>query len=180
MPSSHDETPDDSTPQPDPGQPSDEPGDVPARTSGDRSGDEELDSLSMDAEFLRLVSELDDVPGFRTVHGATRNGAEPRATGPRDWPASAEVEALEEAESHFVPPDPELDLSGDPLRILGWVLVVVGVVGILVGVILMSVLPRYVAGIGGGAVLLGAVVLVWRMPHGRDDHDLTGSDGAVV
>ena len=33
----------------------------------------------------------------------------------RDWPTTPEVEDLEEAESHFVPPDPPLVLGRDPL-----------------------------------------------------------------
>jgi uncharacterized protein (TIGR04206 family) len=177
MPSSPDETPDDSTPQPDDERPAQASSQEGGRPGPGAPGGPQDDALSVDAEFLRLVEELDDVPGFRTFQPRPTPG---RATGPRDWPTSEAVEALEEAESHFSPPDPGLDLSGDPLRIIGWLLVVIGVVGILAGVILMTVLPHFVAPVGGGAVLLGAVILLWRMPRDRPDHDLHGSDGAVV
>ena len=180
MPSGPDETPDDSTPQPGDGRSAEPAPQAAGQQGAGSAGTPQDDALSVDAEFLRLVEELDDVPGFRTFQPRPAGDPRQRAAGPRDWPASEAVEALEEAETHFTPPDPGLDLSGDPLRIIGWLLVVLGVAGILAGVILMTVLPRYVAPVGGGAVLLGAIILLWRMPRDRSDHDLHGSDGAVV
>ncbi|QAY62911.1 hypothetical protein ET495_06265 [Xylanimonas allomyrinae] len=107
-----------------------------------------------------------------------------RTAGPRDWPTTPEVEALEEAESHFAPPDPGPVLtSRDPLATLAWA----GAAGIpllaVVALVVRSFLPGMSvpgwAGPTAALVFLASVaVLVWRMPHRRDpsDHD----DGAVV
>lgn len=143
-----------------------EPSPTPAANS------DEPDSLDIDAEFLRLSAELDDIPGFR-FHGAPPPGHSPQThpAGPRDWPATPEVEALEEAESHFIPPDPELRLDGDPVRVLGWAFVAIGVLGLLVGGILHTVLPTAVLATAGVILVVGVALLLWRMPTERADDD---------
>lgn len=101
-----------------------------------------------------------------------------RASGPRDWPTTPEVEDLEEAESHFVPPDPPLVLGRDPLLTMAWALVVGVPILLLVVLVVVRPYPVIVAQVGGGAFLAGLAILLWRMPHRRDDDD--EGPGAVV
>jgi len=101
-----------------------------------------------------------------------------RASGPRDWPTTPEVEDLEEAESHFVPPDPPLVLGRDPLLTMAWALVVAVPVLLLVVLVVARPYPVVVAQVGGGAFLVGLAILLWRMPHRREDDD--DGPGAVV
>lgn len=101
-----------------------------------------------------------------------------RPTGPRDWPTTPEVEDLEEAESHFVPPDPPLVLGRDPLLTMAWALVVGVPILLLVVLVVARPYPVLVAQVGGGAFLVGLAILLWRMPHRRDDDDR--GPGAVV
>lgn len=100
-----------------------------------------------------------------------------RSSGPRDWPATPEVEAIEEAESHFVPPDPPLVLGRDPLLTMAWSLVVGVPVLLLVLLVVARPFPVVAAQVGGAAFLAGLAVLLWRMPHRRDDDR---GPGAVV
>lgn len=98
--------------------------------------------------------------------------------GPRDWPATPEVEDLEEAESHFTPPDPEVGIGRDPLLTMAWGLVAGVPILLLVGMVVLRPFPTIVAQVAGGLFLAGLAVLVWRMPHRReDDH---AGPGAVV
>jgi len=88
--------------------------------------------------------------------------------GPRDWDAP-------EVEDHFVPPTPPPVLSGEPLLVLAWIAVAVGLIGLAVVVVFhiatSVMVPR-------GLALLAAVgvgVLLWRMPHRREDPDDSGA-----
>jgi hypothetical protein len=103
--------------------------------------------------------------------------------GPRDWPTTPEVEELEDAETHFTPPEPEPVLSRDPLLTLSWALVVgVPLLAIVLMIVVAAVpglhLPSWLGPAGAGAFAVGLAALVWRMPHQRDPDD-PGS-GAVV
>lgn len=136
------------------------------------------DDLSIDAEFLRLAAELDDIPGFTQLNGSVSS----QAGGPRDWPTSNEVEALEDAENSFIPPNPRLDLSGSPIRVAGWIMLTVGIAVLLVA----SILHRYVhysIGVAGGVLMIaGIIVLLFNLPGSdadQDHHDFP-DDGAVV
>lgn len=94
-----------------------------------------------------------------------------RPAGPRDWPAGAEVEELEEAQSHFVPPTPPPVLGGDPLTTLAWALVALAPAIVLVLLLVAREVPVRV---GQGAGLLfacGLGILFWRMPRDRDEDD---------
>ncbi|WP_251151465.1 hypothetical protein [Cellulosimicrobium sp. Marseille-Q4280] len=163
--------------------------------------------LDVDARWAGIVAELGDLsdldpgpvrpaPGDAEAPGrgtAPGTGEAPRGRdvigsvpvapwvqppGPRDWPATPEVEALEEAESHFVPPDPPLVLGRDPLLTMAWSLVVGVPVVLLVLLVVARPFPVVVAQVGGLAFLAGLAVLLWRMPHRRDDDD--PGPGAVV
>jgi len=106
-----------------------------------------------------------------------------RPGGPRDWPVSEDVEALEEAESHFTPPEPPPLLSRDPLMTMAWGFVV-GIPVIALLTVIMSAafpsvrVPPLAGQIGVALFLAGLAVLVWRMPHHRDPDD--DGPGAVV
>ncbi|MEK8228789.1 hypothetical protein NKG05_26555 [Oerskovia sp. M15] len=91
---------------------------------------------------------------------------------------TSEVEDLEAAESHFTPPDPDVGIGRDPLLTMAWGLVAGIPILLLVGMIVLRPFPTIVAQIAGGLFLGGLAVLVWRMPHRReDDH---AGPGAVV
>ncbi|MBD5788222.1 hypothetical protein IF650_18845 [Cellulosimicrobium terreum] len=100
-----------------------------------------------------------------------------RPTGPRDWPTTPDVEDLEEAESHFVPPDPPLVLGRDPLLTMAWAVVAGVPLVLLVLLVVARPYPVVVAQVGIGVFLAGLAVLLWRMPHRRDDDR---GPGAVV
>jgi hypothetical protein len=121
--------------------------------------------------------------------GAAGDAAEPGRTrpdqpsGPRDWPLSPEAEALEEADSHFTPPEPPALLSRDPLLTMAWSFVVgipvLAVIGMIVSAAVPAVsIPPLAGQIGLGLFVAGLGVLIWRMPHQRDPDD--DGPGAVV
>lgn len=94
---------------------------------------------------------------------------------PRGWAPDPEVE---EAETHFVPPDPGPVLGGDPLLTMAWA----AVIGVPLLVVVLSIAwrdaPTWLLQAAGVAFVAGASLLIWRMPHSRDDDD--DDTGAVV
>ena len=82
------------------------------------------------------------------------------------------------AYSLFVPPDPPLVLGRDPLLTMAWALVVGAPILLLVVLVVVRPYPVIVAQVGGGAFLAGLAILLWRMPHRREDDD--EGPGAVV
>jgi hypothetical protein len=173
-------------PEPADGGERDEPEAVPGPPS-----DPELPDADVEARWADLVERLGDLDA-RGAQAAATDGtdrddaSEARVVapaGPRDWATTPEVEALEEAESHFTPPVPEPVLSRAPLLTLAWVLVVAVPVLTVVGVIVRALVPSlavpgWLAPAGGLAFLAAVAVLVWRMPHRRDPDD--PGNGAVV
>lgn len=109
-------------------------------------------------------------PGARTV----RPAQPPAPTGPRAWSPDPEVE---EAEDHFEPPDPGPVLGGDPLLTMAWVATVGVPVLLLVAVVIWRDMPSVVLRVAGVAFVGAIALLLWRMPHGRDDD---AGPGAVV
>ncbi len=86
--------------------------------------------------------------------------------GPRAW---APDPAVEEAEDHFVPPDPGPVLGGDPLLTMAWVAVVGVPVLLLVARDRLARRCRPGCSRCAGSLLAAGVgVLLWRMPHRRD------------
>ncbi|MBE7700598.1 hypothetical protein H9623_09800 [Oerskovia sp. Sa1BUA8] len=160
------------------------------------------DLPDVDARWADIVADLADVsaaaeaaaadPAHGTGPDADRGSATgPRdlhetfpvapwvqGPGPRDWPATPEVEELEDAESHFTPPDPDIGMGRDPLMTMAWGLVVGVPILLLVGMVVLRPFPTIVAQVAGGLFLVGLAVLLWRMPHRRED-DHSGP-GAVV
>lgn len=140
--------------------------------AGDRAADERT---GVDSTGMYPDAPPDDGPA-----------TEPRVnlpSGPRDWPLSPEAESLEEAESHFTPPEPPPLLSRDPLLTMAWSFVVgipsLAVVGMIVSAAVSSVrIPPLAGQIGVGLFVAGLGVLIWRMPHQRDPDD--DGPGAVV
>jgi hypothetical protein len=158
---------------------------------------DDLPDADVDARWSDIVARLGDVEQSGSVvedadRPAGSDDAAPapvdppvasRSVGPRDWPTTPETEALEEAEDHFVPPDPEPVAHRDPLLTLAWTVTVavpvLTVVGVVVGAMLPALsVPGWVGPAGGGAFLAALAVLVWRMPHRRDPED--DGPGAVV
>ncbi|GAA3216827.1 hypothetical protein ACFP63_14650 [Oerskovia jenensis] len=167
----------------------------PGPTDGSSTPHDDLPDV--EARWADIVADLSDVsaaaesaasedgPDARTPAAGPRDLHETfpvapwvQATGPRDWPATPEVEDLEDAESHFTPPDPQIDMGRDPLMTMAWGLVAGIPVLLLVGMVVLRPFPTIVAQVAGGLFLVGLAVLLWRMPHRRED-DHTGP-GAVV
>lgn len=174
----------------------DGPGDTAARPGGpDAPSTAEPGSTSQDTPDEPSPPVADGgagSPGEAAVGGdqPEREGREGagqerrRSGGPRDWPASEEVEALDDAETHFTPPEPPpLLASRDPLLTMAWGFVVTIPVLTLLTVIVSSAFPSVqippLAGqLAVGLFLAGLGVLLWRMPHHRDPDD--EGPGAVV
>ena len=130
----------------------------------------------------RRADDRDDAPGSsaRIIRPAAPEPDDVEAggevpLGPRSW---APDPARDEADDHFVPPDPDPVLGGDPLLTLAWSAVLgVPLMALLVALFWHSV-PDVVLQVAGAAFLLGVGLLFWRMPHHRDPDD--DDTGAVV
>ncbi|WP_372594122.1 hypothetical protein [Actinotalea sp.] len=101
-------------------------------------------------------------------------GPPPAAPGPRSWTVDP---AVEEAEDHFVAPDPGPVLGGDPLLTLAWVAVVAVPLLVLLVTVVWRDVPVVILQIAGAAFLAGVGLLFWRMPRHKDHDD---ENGAVV
>jgi len=130
-----------------------------------------------DSEFARIVADLDDVrEATADVDAQARRWLTDvpvlpgvRPPGPRDHLASQEEIDLEDAQSHFVPPDPGPVLGGDPVLTTAWFAVGTGIVALVVSALLVHHVPAVVAWVGAGLLAAGAGVLLWRLPHERGD-----------
>lgn len=118
------------------------------RTPGDFDPDE------LDARWDDLTSRL----------GPLRPPRDP--PGPRDYEVSDDEEGFEE-------PDPPLG-NPDPVTVLAWLSLGVGVLGVFVGVVTSA--PGWVAPLGILLAVGGLVTLVVRLPERSDPDD----DGAQV
>lgn len=162
---------------------------------GPESG--EPDQAAVDARWAQIVAELADLDGSDAPHGTradpdgTRShtvrpaaetgfAAQPAELTGRDWDGTAQQEAAEEAvdaEEHFVPPDPGPILGGDPLLTLAWGATIGVPVLFFVLLLVWPDAPGWLLAVAGTALAAGVGVLVWRMPHRRDEDD---DSGAVV
>lgn len=96
------------------------------------------------------------------------------AADPRSWSPDP---AVEEAEDHFVPPDPGPVLGGDPLVTMAWIAVVGVPVLLIVAVVFWRDVPAVVLRGAGLLFVAGVALLLWRMPRDRSDD---AGPGAVV
>lgn len=143
----------------------------------------------IEARWKQIVADLGDLD----VEGATEpfdDGTDEPVDGstsvpvllaeptePRSWRPDP---AVEEAENHFVPPDPGPVLGGDPLLTMAWAAAVgVPVLLIVVAVVWRDVPMSWLAA-AGAVFLAGVGLLLWRMPHGDDDDPNDNDPGAVV
>jgi hypothetical protein len=115
----------------------------------------DLDDADVDARWAGIVSTLS-------------------SPDPRSW---APDPAVEEAETHFVPPDPGPVLGGDPLLTMAWAAVAGVPMLLMVAVIAWRDVPTVVLQVAGVAFLAGVGLLLWRMPRDREDDE---GPGAVV
>ncbi len=116
--------------------------------------------------------------GGRVIRPASPDrddGPDPGPTGPRAW---APDPAVDEAENHFVPPDPGPVLGGNPLLTLAWVAAAGMPVLVVLAALFWRDIPLIVLESAGVLFLAGVGVLLWRMPHRRDPED--DDPGAVV
>jgi hypothetical protein len=109
----------------------------------------------VDARWVQIVSQLG-------------------APDPRSWAPDPAVEAAEE---HFEPPDPEPVLGGDPLLTMAWSAVAGVPALVIVAVLAWRDIPTLVLQVAGVAFLAAVGLLFWRMPHDREDD---AGPGAVV
>jgi hypothetical protein len=164
-------------------------GDLGASRAGGAADDPTRPAESSQTSRLDGESTADDGAVDR-VDGSVADRSDEPATGsrvilpagPRDWPLTPEIEALEEAESHFTPPEPPPLMSRDPLLTMAWSFVVgipiLALVGMVVSAASAVSIPPLAGQIGLGLFVTGLGVLIWRMPHQRDPDD--DGPGAVV
>jgi len=134
--------------EPRPGEPS--PGDP-----GESGHRDDIGPEDADARWVQIVSQLG-------------------AADPRSWAPDPAVEAAEE---HFEPPDPEPVLGGDPLLTMAWSAVAGVPALVIVAVLVWRDIPTVVLQVAGVAFLAAVGLLFWRMPHDREDDS---GPGAVV
>jgi hypothetical protein len=104
----------------------------------------------------------------------------PREPSGRDWAGTDDIDAAEaeiDDREHFVPPEPGPVLSGDPMLTMAWLGAAGVPIGLLVVLIVWRDAPVVLMQAAGVVFLLSCLLLVWRMPHRRDDDN---GPGAVV
>lgn len=157
--------------------------------------------LDVEGRWAQIVAELEDESTAMTDTATTSTARPERAVpheppaarrgpantpvapwvhapGPRDWPASDDVEALEDEQSHFFPPDVPPISGRSPLLTLAWLLVMVSAVVFLVTAIFMRPFPTAIAQACSVAFVVGVGLLIWRLPARRDPD--SSDPGAIV
>ncbi|WP_454048363.1 hypothetical protein [Cellulomonas sp. Marseille-Q8402] len=120
--------------------------------------------------------------GTSGTAGGARPGPDDPSLSGRDWDATSQMDDAErrvDDAEHFRPPEPGPVLGGDPLLTMAWFAVAGMPVVWLVVLIAWRGAPAAVMQASVVVFLLGLGVLLWRMPHRKDDRD-DDSDGAVV
>lgn len=88
--------------------------------------------------------------------------------GPRDYSPTEE-------DDRFIPPDPGPVTSTDVFLTLGWGLLAGGLLVVLASLIFWPSAPRIFHLACVGTAMVGGAILVWRMPHHKDDDDDLGA-----
>jgi len=108
-----------------------------------------------------------------------------RPRGPRDWPTTPDVEALEDLDSHFTPPRPGavLGVTTEPWRRVASLGIIIGPIVAILGLIVRAIIGPgpLIYGLLLFAAILFIVTLISlfaKLPNGATRHD--GDDGAVV
>lgn len=163
------------------GQPRDEAEDVDARWQEIIAQLADLDSEAPGAGRAGPDHDREAEPGAGPVRTPTTDPTAARTVRPaapasshRSWSPDP---AVEEAEDHFEPPDPGPVLGGDPLLTMAWAVVVGVPVLFIAAVVLWRDIPTVVLRSAAVAFVAGVGLLLWRMPHRRDEDD---GPGAVV
>lgn len=165
---------------------------------GDGARDEEQGTAhdpAVDRAWLEIVARLraDGGPGVtaadRADHAAppppeaapptapSAAGRPPGAPSPSDPRAWSRDPDVEEQETHFQPPDPGPVFGGDPLLTMAWTAVGLAPLLFLLSLTVWPTVPRLLLQVVSVLFVAGLGVLLWRMPHRRDDD---AGPGAVV
>jgi hypothetical protein len=153
------------------------------KDADDLDDDADLDDAGPDADLDRFGDDPARSDDARDAAGRDARshtvrpagaGAEP-TSDPRSWVPDP---AVEEAEDHFVPPDPGPVLGGDPVLTMAWVVVVAAPLLVVASMIAWQDAPSWMIQVAGAAFLAAVGVLLWRLPHRRDEDD--DDPGAVV
>lgn len=163
------------------GRPRDEAEDVDARWQEIIAQLADLDSAAPGAGRADPGPDREAEPDAGAVRAPTTDPTAARTVRPaapasshRSWSPDP---AVEEAEEHFEPPDPGPVLGGDPLLTMAWAVVVGVPVLFIAAVVLWRDIPTVVLRSAAVAFVAGVGLLLWRMPHRRDEDD---GPGAVV
>lgn len=163
------------------GRPHDEADDVDARWQEIIAQLSDLDSGTPGAGRADPDPDREPGPDTGAVRAPTTDPTAARTIRPagpasshRSWSPDP---AVEEAEDHFEPPDPGPVLGGDPLLTMAWAVVVGVPVLFIAAVVLWRDIPTVVLRSAAIAFVAGVGLLLWRMPHRRDEDD---GPGAVV
>ncbi|WNB84459.1 hypothetical protein [Cellulomonas sp. ATA003] len=150
----------------------DDPDERPDPARGDVADDPQDDLPATDEGAGRAVT-------YPVAPWVSARPAARELTG-RDWAGTDDIDAAEaeiDDRDHFVPPDPGPVLGGDPLLTMAWL----GAAGVpillLITLVAWQDAPTALLQAAGVVFLASCALLVWRMPHRRDDDD---GPGAVV
>lgn len=148
-------------------------------------GDSRDDDL--DAQWAELTARLGELRLPPELPPEPPPADEPRAhhplaPGPRDYSPGPvtedEPDPGRDLVDGFQPPDPDPLDQAEPVLVVGWLAVLIGLAVILVCVLAWRTAPGAVWLASSAAVAVGIGVLLWRMPARRDSDD--DGDGAVV
>ncbi|MBC7550356.1 MAG: hypothetical protein H7269_05560 [Cellulomonas sp.] len=107
--------------------------------------------------------------------------APPRELSGRDWDGTDQIDAAEaevDDTDHFVPPDPGPIFGGDPLLTMAWCGAAGIPIALVVAIVAWKDAPVILLQGAGILFALSCLLLVWRLPHRRDEAD--DDPGAVV
>lgn len=149
--------------------------------NGDEPSQDDLDArwaeLTARLGELRLPPE-DEVPPAPAPSEPTHR---PLPPGPRDYTPDPDVDDDDpdrDLVDGFIAPEPEPLRDAQPIVVLGWVGVLLGLAVMVLCVLVWRAAPGLVWLSAAASLAVGIGILLWRLPARRepDDYD----DGAVV